>query len=188
MTSERACGNMIYKCELYLIVIFQDSQLVLFKVSCWTYDPIKEVIGYRYLYVWHRLISAAQHPQEIGTSASTWNNKVGIQKVSWKWDKAQRSSLKGQLNLIHIHHFYHLISPQCGSLVNTGGKQNYWSSKGWYLSFHLGIDTRAVWKQGKPYSRSKVQWESWIYAAVVCLFSSVGPLTWRHAEVTSTLR
>lgn len=59
-------------------------------------------------------------------------NKVGIQKVSWKWDKAQRSSLKGQLNLIHIPSitFYHLISPLCGSLVNIGGKQNYWSCKG----------------------------------------------------------
>ena len=42
--------------------------------------------------------------QQIDIPACTYN-EVGIQKVSWKWDEAQRSSLKGRPSLIHIHHF-----------------------------------------------------------------------------------
>ena len=53
--------------------------------------------------MYRRPIPALQD-QQIDTTASMYN-KVRIQKVSWKWGKAQRSSLKGQLNLIHIHHF-----------------------------------------------------------------------------------
>ena len=64
-------------------------------------------LSLKYIYfsnsMYRRPIPALQD-QQIDTTASMYN-KVRIQKVSWKWGKAQRSSLKGQLNLIHIHHF-----------------------------------------------------------------------------------